>query len=387
MNSYLRTLITAFGTILLIITSFSFGYLTREFWSGKQDYALLMEAHDILLDNGLYDAPEEPSLEYGMIHGMLDAYGDPHTQFIEPAQQELQSNQLEGKFGGIGAELGRDTDGYYVIFPFKDSPASQAGILEGDRLLMVDGVEITPETSTDTVQSAVRGPVGKDVSLTIARSPDFLPQELSIKRAEFPLPSVTWHLDPIETNVGVLKINLTAASTSDEIGEAISDLQARGATHFVLDLRDNPGGLLTAGVDIARLFLEEGDIIMQQRYRDRDVETFQTESTGPLNDIPLVVLINHGSASAAEIAAGALQLHQRSPLIGSPSFGKDTIQLVFVLQDDSSLRVTSARWWIPGLKTPVGDTGLQPDFPVSPAEDSQTDTIMQTAIQVLLTGK
>jgi carboxyl-terminal processing protease len=182
--------------------------------------------------------------------------------------------------------------------------------------------------------------------------------------------------------VGIIKVNLIAASTPDEIQQAVADLQARGATHYVLDLRDNPGGLLTAGVDIARLFLDEG-IVMQQQYRGKDVETYEVKRPGPLNDIPLAVLINHGSASAAEIAAGALQLHRRAPLIGSPSFGKDTIQLVFVLQDDSSLRVTSARWWIPGLEPAVGDAGLQPDIPVTPSDDPNIDTALQAAIQAL----
>ncbi len=146
----------------------------------------------------------------------------------------------------------------------------------------------------------------------------------------------------------------------------MEDLQQRGATAFVLDLRDNPGGLLDAGVDIARLFLKEGSV-MQQQYRGQEVKTFEVEKPGPLADLPLAVLINHGSASAAEIAAGALQAHRRATLIGEPSYGKDSIQLVFTLQDGSSLHVTSAQWWIPGLQKPVGEQGLQPDILIDPA--------------------
>jgi carboxyl-terminal processing protease len=314
---------------------------------------------------------------------MVGAYGDPHTIFLEPPAHELQSNALEGKFGGIGADLGRDEDGYYVVFPYPDSPASQAGIEEGDRLLAVDEQMITPETPVENVQSTIRGPVGSMVTLTIGRPPDYAPQEMSIRRVEFPLPSVAWRLDPIESRVGVLKVNLIAASTPDEIEDAVADLQARGATHFVLDLRDNPGGLLTAGVEIARLFLEEG-IVMQQQYRGKEVETYEVNKPGALKNVPLTVVINHSSASAAEIAAGALQVHKRAPLVGSPSFGKDTVQLVFVLQDESSLRVTSARWWIPGLEPPIGENGLQPDIPVPPAEDPSIDSSLQAAIQALL---
>jgi carboxyl-terminal processing protease len=177
---------------------------------------------------------------------------------------------------------------------------------------------------------------------------------------------------------------VVAASTPDEIQRAVEDLKQRGATAFVLDLRDNPGGLLDAGVNIARLFLKEG-VVMQQQYRGQEVKTFEVEKPGPLADLPLAVLINKGSASAAEIAAGALQAHKRADLIGEPSYGKDSIQLVFTLQDGSSLHVTSAHWWVPGLQTPVGQNGLQPDILVDPAGSvAGSDPYLQAAIRRLL---
>ncbi len=383
MNTFLRTFLATLGLIILLTAVFVLGYLANDYLNRDQNFPILDEAHRILIENGLEEPPTPPALEYGMIHGMVSAYGDPHTLFLEPPIHELQSDALEGKFGGVGAGLGRDEDGYHVLFPFPDSPASRAGIEEGDRLMAVDGQLVTPETPVEQVQSSIRGKVGSMVALTVGRPPDYAPLEFNIQREEIPLPSVAWHLDPVETRVGVLKVNLIAASTPDELQEAIADLSTRGATHFVLDLRDNPGGLLTAGVDIARLFLEEG-IVMQQQYRDKEVETYEVRDPGPLKDVPLAVLINHSSASAAEIAAGALQVNKRAPLIGSPSFGKDTIQLVFELQDGSSLRVTSARWWIPGLEPPIGESGLQPDIPVSPAEDPNIDSALLAAIQALL---
>jgi carboxyl-terminal processing protease len=158
-------------------------------------------------------------------------------------------------------------------------------------------------------------------------------------------------------------------------------LQTRHAAYFVLDLRNNPGGLLSAGVDIARLFLKDG-LIMQQQYKGKDVETFRVDKPGPLDAIPLVVLVNHNSASAAEIIAGALKVNKRASLIGTSTFGKDTIQLVYDLQDGSSLHVTSAHWWIPGLDPPLGGNGLQPDIPISPdLENTTPDPFIQAAIQ------
>lgn len=370
---------------LLLAGAFFAGYFFDDYLSAGQDFSILQEAHRILIQHGLKDPPGDPALEYGMIHGMVQAYGDPYTSFVEPPQNELQTNSLEGKFGGIGVQLSQDEQGYWVMFPIPDSPASQAGIREGDRLLAVDEMPINPDTPSDTIQSAVRGPVGQIVTITAGRPPDFQPVEYKIKRQEIALPSVTWHLDVSEPGIGIIKVNLMAASTADEIKRAINDLEERGARRYILDLRDNPGGYLSAGVDIARLFLSEG-IVMEEQYRGKDVETHTVGEPGPFADLPLAVLINEGSASAAEIAAGALQAQGRAPLIGTHSFGKDTVQLVFNLKDGSSLHVTAAHWWIPELAGPLAGNGLQPDIPVEEKPDeSSSDPILQTAVDYLLT--
>jgi carboxyl-terminal processing protease len=174
-----------------------------------------------------------------------------------------------------------------------------------------------------------------------------------------------------------------AASTPGEVEKAVNDLWQRQAQAYVLDLRNNFGGLLSAGVDIARLFLMEG-VVMEHRYRDQDVEVFQVERPGPFVDLPLAVLVNENTASAAEIIAGALQVHQRAQIIGTPTYGKDTIQLVFELKDGSSLHVTSAQWWIPGLNPPIGESGLQPDIIVAQAPDpDQPDAVVKAAADAL----
>jgi len=366
-----------------VAVSFSAGYLVRTYRAAEGSFDLLNEAHQFLLQNGLEIPPEATELEYGMIRGMLEVYDDPYTTFHEPADHELQSDSLQGSFGGIGAQLERDSSGYHVLFPYSESPASTAGIQEGDRLISVDGISITPNTPVEDVLSAIRGPVEEVVSIVVARPPDFEPIEITVSRAEIPLPSVTWRLDIDQPEVGIIKVNLIAASSPEEIKNAVKDLQNRGATHFVLDLRDNPGGLLTAGVDIARLFLSDG-IVMQQQYRGKDIETYPVEEPGPFEALPLAVLINKGSASASEITAGALQAHGRAPLIGSASYGKDTVQLVFVLSDDSSLHVTSARWWIPNLPPSSVEGGLFPDIPVDISNETLVDMALLAAVQALI---
>jgi carboxyl-terminal processing protease len=387
MSTFLRTLTFALLAVLLLVVSFIAGYIFHGRQTTNANLALLTEAYSILVKHGYKEPPPPPAMEYGMIRGMLQAYDDPYTTFVEPPQNELQTNALEGKFGGIGVQLITDSQGYWALVPFPESPASKAGIIEGDRLLAVDDLPIAPQTPADTVQSAIRGRVGEKVKLTIGRPPDYAPVVFDIRREEIPLPSVTWYLDLDQPSVGVLKVNLIAASTPDEIQHAVDDLRQRRASYYVLDLRDNPGGYLTAGVDIARLFLTDG-VVMQQQYRQKEVETFKVEKPGPLAQIPLAILINQGSASAAEIAAGALQAHKRAPLFGAPSFGKDTVQLVFTLEDGSSLRVTAAHWWIPELETKIGGNGLKPDIPVDPGDPAaSTDPILQAAIQYLIEVK
>ncbi len=372
------------AVILLICMAFASGYWVRDLQAGPGSLPILQEAYTILINHGLKEPPAAPALEYGMIHGMVQAYQDPFTVFVEPVQHQLDSDALHGSFGGIGASLRRDESGAIYLFPFPDSPATQAGIREADKLLAVEDLTVTSETTLDEVLSQVRGEVGKPVRLTIGHEPEYTPLDLTVIRAEIPLPSVIAHLDLHDKRVGVLVINLIAASTADEITKSVSDLQARGALGFVIDLRNNPGGLLDAGVNISRLFLKDGDVLAQQ-YRGQEVETFQVEQPGPLSDLPVVILVNHGSASAAEIIAGALQVHQRAHLVGESTFGKDTIQLVFNLSDRSSMHITAARWWIPGLEPPVGGNGLHPDVLVDPTSSpNDTDLILQAGVDTLI---
>ncbi|RPI28636.1 MAG: S41 family peptidase, partial [Chloroflexota bacterium] len=373
METFQKTFLNSVLVLLGLILAFLLGYLTRAYLYGA-DFQVLEEAYVLLDTHGFNDLPESPAMEYGMIRGMVQAYGDPYTSFLEPVQRELESDVLEGKFGGIGVTLEKDAQDYWSLFPFPESPAARAGVQEGDRLVKVEDLDISPETPVETIQAEVRGKVGTQVNITIARAPDFAPSEISIKREEIALPSVLGRIEPSESRLGIVQVNIIAASTPDEIQKTIEDLQKRGATHFALDLRNNGGGLLNSGVDIARLFLEDGDVI-QQQYRGKEVETFEVEKPGALVDIPLVVLVNEYTASASEIIAGALQAHHRALLIGATTYGKDTLQLVFTLHDGSSLHVTAAHWWIPGIEFPKDGHGLVPDIAVaSDTNDPQAIT-------------
>jgi carboxyl-terminal processing protease len=376
-----RTILSYLFAFLAFGIAFAAGFWVHGYmYPTTVHFPVLSQAYKLIYEHGYGDPPPDPSMEYGAIRGMVGAYGDPFTRFSEPVQAELQNDTLSGSYGGIGAQMGRDGEGYVVLHPFPDSPATEAGLMDGDRLLQVDEMEITPELPMEEIVAAVRGPEGKNVTLVIARPPEYTEMEFRVKRANIPLPSVTWYLDPNESRLGILQVNIIAASTPDEIQEAVNDLESRGATHFALDLRNNGGGLLNEGVDITRLFLIDG-VIIQQQSKGEAVQSSEVKKPGALMNIPLVVLVNENTASAAEIISGALQAHNRAPLIGTHTFGKDSVQLVFELNDKSNLHVTSAKWWIPDLDPPVGEGGLQPDIAVTSENTEDADPYIEAAIQ------
>jgi carboxyl-terminal processing protease len=368
-----RQIIKEYGlTVLLLLASlagaFFLGYLFRGYTHpGELTYPILAEARDLLVDNGLYPLPEGNSLEYGMIHGMISAYDDPYTRFLEPPENELDTDNLSGRYGGIGASLERDDQNRIRLYPFDNSPAEAAGIWAGDLLISVDGTPINAETSTDDAVALLRGPEGEKVKVEISRPVENDQHyEFSIVRMDFPLPSVTIRVLPEEPRIGIIGINRITSTSVDELIAAIMELQNQEATHFILDLRDNGGGLLEPGVEIARLFLSDG-LVIQQQYRDQPIKDYSVTKEGQFSQLPLVVFINGNSASAAEVIAGALQAQSRAALIGQTSFGKNTVQLVLTLRDSSSLHVTAAKWWIPGIEFPGAEgNGLIPDIPTVP---------------------
>jgi carboxyl-terminal processing protease len=363
------------------VISFLSGFFLQSYLS-KQAFPLVEEANSILQKHSLYELPQPNALEHGMIKGMLQTIGDPFTIFVEPIQTELTSDSLEGRYGGVGLEFGRDGDGNWVVYPIPDKPAFLAGIREADRLLEVDGKEITPEIPMDSIQASIRGPVGEVVEIKVLRITDLTQHKFTVKREEIPLPSLIWHAVATEPRFGVIKVNLIATSTPEEILVAVADLQSRGVSYFILDLRDNGGGMLEAGIDTARLFLNQG-VIIQREYKNQEVETFRVTRTGPLADLPLAVLVNGGTASAAEIVAGVLQTYRRAHIIGEPTYGKTTLQLIFNLSDGSSMHVTSGRWWIPDLSSPLDEGGIQPDMHFE-FDPQKPESFIDTAVKYLL---
>lgn len=344
-------------------------------------YPLLDEIRPLLESRYIGELPDDTALQYGAARGLVMAVGDPYTVFVEPQAHELDTQNLSGEYGGVGMGLGQNANGEIVLTPFRDSPAALAGIREGDVLLAVDNVPLTPTISIDAVTALVRGPIDSPVTLTV-RHTDGAELTVSITRQRIEIPSVTWKMVDGQTTIGIIAISRFSGRTLEELKQATQELQTQGATRFILDLRNNGGGILEAGVDVAAHFLD-GGVVMYESQRDAPEKVYSAPANpGFLSTAPLVVLVNHNTASAAEIVAGALLDRHRAALIGQTTYGKGSVQLVYSLSDNSSLHVTAFLWYTP-TRRQLDKTGLPPTLAVDPANDG-SDAELNRAIEYLL---
>ena len=337
----------------------------------RQDFALLWEVWDKIETDFYSGTPEGTEATYGAIKGALTALGDPYTIFVEPQPRKLERAELDGQFGGIGATIYHDEQGLVRLSPLVESPAELAGVQRDDILRTVDETEIAPQTSLDEVRALIIGDVGTEVALALQRGESDELISLVIERAIIETPSVTWRITEEDPTIGYVKIALFSNRTNKELERAVDELQANGATHFVIDLRGNGGGLLDAAVDVASQFLREGAVLIEDR-RNGEPKEYRVQGGGKLLDQPVVLLVDGGTASASEIVAGALQDYERATLIGERTYGKGSVQLVYDLSDESSLHVTVAKWFTPKNQNIDGD-GLQPNIEVLFSADDQAN--------------
>lgn len=333
-------------------------------------FALLNEVQDLLQTHYLRELPTDQALEYAAIRGYLGELKDPYTFFIDPPIAQSESDVLAGQYGGIGVQVKHNEQGLFVLYPFRDSPAATAGIQDGDILLTIDGTEINPAERLDVIDRLLRGEVGdgRGVMLIVRAPGSEETREYFIEFAVVQVPSVVWRPLVEEPTFGYIQIIRFTARTPDELRTALTELDEAGVVALVLDLRGNSGGLLQESVDVASEFLNGGVVFYEQ---SRQGETETTASDGGMEpDKPLVVLVDQGTASAAELVAGAIRDRGRGILIGQQTYGKGSVQLIFRLSDDSSVHITSAEWFTPS-RAPLDGSGLAPDISMIPAEDGR----------------
>lgn len=314
---------------------------------------------------------------YGAIQQMLAVLDDPFTRLLKPDQYRSLQTSTSGELTGVGLQIALDaeTKRLKVIAPITGSPAAAAGIQAADNILKIDGIP-TDGLSLDEAAERMRGLSGSHVVLTIARDGETA-KEFDLIRDRIELNPVVAELRPINgQNVGYLRLSQFNANATAEVAHALAKLEKQGADSYVLDLRNNPGGLLNAGIEIARLWLDDGAIVYTVN-RQGTIGSFEANRAALTHD-PLVVLVNQGTASASEILAGALQDNRRATILGEKTFGKGLIQSLFDLSDGAGLAVTVAKYETPS-HTDINRLGIQPDHVVSLKQAINLEQIGTTA--------
>jgi carboxyl-terminal processing protease len=323
------------------------------------EFDTFWQAWTIVLDNFVDQAAlEETEMEYGAIRGMLSALGDEgHTTFLTPSELARQRTDISGKFSGIGAYLGLRDGLPVIVSPFEGSPAEEAGIHAGDIIMEVDGEDITSWNLNDVVDR-IRGEADTDVTLTVLRPEESTSLEITVTRGEITVPAATWTMLP-GTDVAMIRLSQFSANATKQLRTAIREAKAADASSLIVDVRNNPGGLLEQAIQVSSQFLENGNVL-QQEDADGNRKAYPVRRGGLAQDIPMVVLINEGSASAAEIFAGAIQDHQRGTVVGETTFGTGTVLEPFVLDDGSGLMLGTSQWLTANGRL-IRKQGIEPD--------------------------
>lgn len=394
MSSTIRNSAIVLLVLLMAGMAFTAGYLTNEFVGGRpgaaqaaEEFSLFWEAWGHVERNYIGRLPAMQRVTYGAIRGALEVLEDPYTVFIEPQAREEERDSLRGNFGGIGANITRNEAGDVVLSPIPGNPAEAAGLLEGDILLAVDGQTLGPEITVTEIAELIRGEKGTTVTLTVRHPGATEAVEVTVERDDILIPSVSYRILPEAPAVGYIQLSRFSGESAGEVEDAINALQQQGAQQLILDLRHNGGGLLNAAVEVADHFLE-GGVVLYQESRGEDERVFEASEETVAPAIPLVVLVDGGTASSSEILAGALQDRDRGLLMGTQTFGKGSVQLVYDLSDGSSVHVTASRWYTPN-RHEIDRQGLAPDVVVEASQeaiDAGRDEVLERAVEYLTNG-
>lgn len=345
------------------------------------DFDLFWEAWTVIQDH-YYGGPLDPKvLREGAIRGLAEATEDQHTVYQNFEEAERSRERIRGSFVGVGIRIEVRDDTPFVLTPLPDSPAERAGIRANEFVVAVDGVA-TRGMSLAEFGRRVRGEEGTTVVLTMQPEGSEDTRDVRVERARVLVPSVT--KDRFD-EIGYVRIANFGSRTSIELSVAVDELEAAGITALVLDLRNNPGGLLDASVRVAAQFLAEGQTILIQDHRHEGRTRWRVQDEGGDTTTPMLVLVNGGSASASEIVAGALQAHGRAQLMGEETFGKGSMQELHRLSDESVMRVTSGIWITPN-DVNLNDMGLTPDLPGASSDGpygGEDDELLQEALSRL----
>ncbi len=339
------------------------------------------EAWDILHEYYVEQPLDDAALMQGSISGLVDSLGDPHSSYMDPIEFEQANATLEG-YEGIGAWVDTDTEYLTILAPIPGSPAEEVGLQPGDEVIAIDGEDMTGIDGNLVIQR-ILGPAGTMVHLTIYRKGETELLEFDIERAHIVIPTVEG--EKLEDGIVYIQLFSFAETTADDLRAMLAELIDEDTRGLILDLRNNAGGYLFSAIDVTSEFIDEG-VVVTERFGDGTEESYKARQGGLATDIPLIVLVNAGSASASEIVAGAIQDYERGILVGETTFGKGSVQQWIALSSDQgAVRVTIAQWYTPNDRLIHGQ-GLIPDVEVTlTLEDweADNDTQLEAAIELL----
>jgi carboxyl-terminal processing protease len=373
--------------ILLIVVSFIFGFAIGHTVGGRPLFKketkadvpslkIVKEAIDQVRNQFVEDIPVE-KLREGAIKGVIDALNDPYSRYFSKKEYKSLNEETNGHFFGVGLELGLKDSKLVVVSPIEDTPAYKAGIKSGDQIIYIDK-KSTKKMPIEKAVSLIRGKKGTTVVLTISREGNDKPVKFSLVRDEIKVPNVTSKMK--ESGIGYIRIHMFSKGTGSDLRKSLEKLKGEGAKGIIVDLRNNPGGLLDESVDVASNFVPSGTIV-SIKGRDGGSEVF--DSKGNAFEFPLVVLVNKGSASASEIVAGAIQDTKRGVLVGEKTFGKGSVQSVITLSDGSGVTITNAKYFTPSGRS-IHKIGITPDVVVHLDEKNKKEDVqLNRAIEIL----
>jgi carboxyl-terminal processing protease len=396
MRAVLRLTIMLLLVAIVMFSGYAAGFGLNYFLVQSQppteipkNFGLFWEAWKIIQGEFYGTIPNRQELTHGAIRGMLRSLGDPHTVLVEPEPAKNEQSNLQGQTGDVGLTLDVRDNVLVIIAPIPNSPAEKAGLRAGDIIVKIGERDLRMEPATAQEATALlRGPVGSKIQLTIRRIGESKPIVADLMRQTYALSTVEARMLP-NTTFGYIKVTLETAETAGEFSKALDKLKSQRPSGLILDLRNNPGGLFPDPVlDISGQFLKNSDVVVIEKYRDGTEKEYRAGTRRGATDIPMVVLVNNGTASAAEILAGALKDYKRAVLIGEPTYGKGSVQVIRELSDGAALHITVATWYTP-KRNQIEGKGLQPDIAVPLTDDDiskSQDPQLKRAIEFLQKG-
>ncbi|MCD6475531.1 MAG: S41 family peptidase [Anaerolineaceae bacterium] len=347
-------------------------------------FDVLEEAWHLVHELYVNQPVDDEVLLQGALDGMMDALGDKHSSYLDPNDFQQLNMQQDGSYEGIGAWV--DTSGDYItiINPMEGSPAENAGVKPGDLIIAIDGLDLS-DTDPSAALQMILGPSGTEVILTVEREGEEAPIDITITRSKITVPSVEYEM--LDDDIAYIHLFSYGQETTEEFSDAIDQLKKENPKGLILDLRGNGGGYLYTAVNVTSEFLESNQVILYEEDGNGDRETWSATPGGSAPDIPLVVLVDHTSASASEITAGAIQDYERGILVGTTTYGKGSVQNIIPLSENQgAVRITIAKWLTPNERL-IHEIGLEPDivveFDVDAYETDGSDNQLEKAKEVL----